>query len=233
MKKVAIIQSNYIPWKGYFDFIHDVDEFIFLDNVQFTTRDWRTRNSIKTTDGLHWLTVPAGADRNRLICEVILTDHSWQAKHWRTIKQYYSKAPYFELYKDIFEDFYMCRTWNSLSEMNQYLTRLIAGKILKIETIFKDAKEYNPEGKKFDLIADLVVKSAGNIYVSGPAAKNYMNEFDFTRRTSAKLIWKDYSGYPEYPQLYPPFEHCVSVLDLLFNTGEDASHYIWGWRNAS
>ena len=57
-KRVAIVQSNYIPWKGYFDLIASVDEFILYDDVQFTRRDWRNRNRIKTPQGVHWLTVP-------------------------------------------------------------------------------------------------------------------------------------------------------------------------------
>ena len=57
-KKVAILQSNYIPWKGYFDIINMVDEFILFDDMQYTKRDWRNRNIIKTAAGLKWLTIP-------------------------------------------------------------------------------------------------------------------------------------------------------------------------------
>ena len=65
MKKVAILQSNYIPWKGYFDLISYVDEFIIYDDMQFTTRDWRNRNKIKTPQGLYWLSIPVGSNTNR------------------------------------------------------------------------------------------------------------------------------------------------------------------------
>ena len=57
-KKVAILQSNYIPWKGYFDIINLVDEFIIYDDCQYTKNDWRNRNRIKTCNGLQWLTIP-------------------------------------------------------------------------------------------------------------------------------------------------------------------------------
>ena len=57
MKKIAILQSNYIPWKGYFDLINLVDEFILYDDMQYTRRDWRNRNKIKTPSGLQWLSI--------------------------------------------------------------------------------------------------------------------------------------------------------------------------------
>jgi len=94
MKKMAVIQSNYIPWKGYFDIIHDVDQFIFYDDVPYTKNDWRNRNKIKSKQGLHWLTIPVGSRNERLIYEVEIEDSSWTKKHWETLKQSYSKAPY-------------------------------------------------------------------------------------------------------------------------------------------
>ena len=57
-KRVAIVQSCYIPWKGYFDLINGVDEFILLDDVQYSRANWRNRNRIKTPDGTAWLTIP-------------------------------------------------------------------------------------------------------------------------------------------------------------------------------
>src|SRR5579875_99675 len=107
VRTVAIIQSSYIPWKGYFDIINDVDEFIFLDDVQYTVRDWRTRNRIKTANGSMWLTVPAGSNRNRLICDVTIEDSSWQKRHWQTIRHNYSRAPYFREYESFFEELYL------------------------------------------------------------------------------------------------------------------------------
>ena len=58
MKKIVITQSNYIPWRGYFDLINASDEFVFLDEVQFTRRDWRNRNRLIFNDKITWLTIP-------------------------------------------------------------------------------------------------------------------------------------------------------------------------------
>lgn len=230
--KVAVIQSSYIPWKGYFDIIHDVDEFIFYDDVQFTKSDWRTRNRIKTPQGTQWLTVPAGPSSSRLICEVTLTDPAWQAKHWRSLFQNYSRAPYFKTYRALFENFYLGTAWSSLSAMNQCLIRLIATDLLGITTTFCDSRNYAPQGQRLDRLLDLLNKTGATTYISGPNAKSYIDSERFAE-AGIELLYKNYSDYPEYPQLYPPFEHAVSVLDLIFNTGPQAPEYIWGHRRAA
>jgi len=232
MKRVAIIQSNYIPWKGYFDIIHDVDLFIFYDDVQYTKNDWRNRNKIKTSEGIHWLTIPVGLQNDRLIYQVVLKDRTWQKRHWEIIKQSYAKAPYFEIYRTFFEHVYQEIEWNNLSELNQYLIKKISGNFLGITTQFQDSRDIQPEGVKLDRLINLLVKIKADLYVSGPSAKDYIKP-DAFETAGIKLVYKDYTNYPEYRQLYPPFEHAVSILDLLFHCGPDSSHYIWGWRYVS
>ena len=232
MKRVAISQSNYIPWKGYFDLIHDVDLFVFYDDVQYTVRDWRNRNIVKTPNGLLWLSVPVGEDRNRLINEVAICNRKWQATHWRTLNQYYKKAKYFGLYKDFFEGIYLDHQWDNLSRLNQYLIEHISREYLRIKTEFANSTEFSRNGEKQVAICSLLNSTKASSYVSGPAAKDYIEPAVF-QENGINLVWKDYSGYPEYPQCYPPFRHDVSILDLLFHTGPDAPYYIWGWREVS
>lgn len=229
MKTVVVLQSNYIPWKGYFDLLHDADVFIFYDDVQFTKNDWRNRNKIKTSKGAEWITIPVGTDAHRLICEVEIEDSTWQTKHWKTIRQNYNNCPHFNRYKAFFEDVYLGRDWGNLSELNQYLIRTISRDILGIDTEFGDSREYGLSGKKFDRLLDIVTKTGASRYISGPAAKDYIDASRFAA-AGIDLLWKDYSCYPEYSQRFPPYEHGVSILDLLFNVGPDAPWYIWGWR---
>jgi len=231
VRKVVINQSNYIPWKGYFDLIHDADVFVFYDDVQFTVRDWRNRNRIKTPEGLIWLTIPAGTDRNRLICDVALDQDGWQRKHWETIRRCYCRAPFFEKYEALFRPVYLDRKWATLSELNQFLIKLVARDCLGITTAFLQSSDFMIEGKGQDRILNLLRAVEADVYVSGPAGKAYLDPDRF-QREGIGLIWKDYSGYPEYPQIHPPFEHAVTILDLLFHTGPDAPSYIWGWRAA-
>ena len=224
-KKVAIIQSNYIPWKGYFDIINMVDEFIFYDDVQYTTRDWRNRNLIKTPRGTEWLTIPCGKSRDRLICEVILNDKSWQKKHWYKIKENYRNSAYFSDYKEIFESIYLGSRWDNLSELNQYIIKLIACELFGIRTYFLDSRVFNLKSHKAERIIELLKKTNATSYLSGTSAKNYINEEMF-KNENIEIEWMDYTGYPEYKQLFPPFEHHVSVIDLIFNEGPDAKKYM-------
>ena len=229
MKTVVVLQSNYIPWKGYFDLIHDADLFIFYDDLQFTKNDWRNRNKIKTPNGTEWITIPVGTDKHRLICEVEIKDSTWQTKHWKTLQQHYGKTPYFASYKAFFEDVYLGRQWGNLSVLNQYLIQTISSDLLNLKTEFRDSREYSLSGQKLERLLDLVIKSGADRYVSGLAAKDYIEPSCFTE-AGIELVWKDYSGFPEYPQRFPPFEHGVSILDILFNVGPDAPLYIWAWR---
>jgi len=228
-KKVAILQSNYIPWKGYFELIHNVDLFIFYDDVQYTKRDWRNRNLIKTIHGVKWLTIPVGNVNNRLICDVSINNHQWSLNHWKTIHRYYSRAPYFKIYQKGLEKIYIERRWTNLSELNNYIIKYISRDILKIETVFMDSREFSPQGHKSERLIDILTKAKADCYLSGPSAKTYLDETLF-QKANIKVVYQEYSGYPEYPQLYPPFIHEVSILDLLFHVGPKAPYYIWGWR---
>ena len=225
MKKVAILQSNYIPWKGYFDIINMVDLFIFHDDLQYTSGDWRNRNKIKTPQGTEWLTVPCGKSEKRYICDVELKDHTWQKKHWNKIVQHYKKSRYFEEYEPFFKKLYLETTWDNLSVMNQTIIRSISKDILGISTIFDDSRNYNLQHKKAQRVIELLKKSNATLYLSGPAAKDYLDEQLFVQE-NIELVWMDYSGYPEYVQPFPPFRHDVTILDLIFNTGDKAKTYM-------
>lgn len=227
--RVAVLQSNYIPWKGYFDLIHDVDLFVFYDDNQYTPRDWRNRNKVKTPQGPAWLSVPVGSSRDRLICDVQIEDAAWQAEHWTTLTRLYGKCPHFGRYREYFEHVYLGKTWRSLSDLNQHTIQHIAREFLGIQTRFADSRQFGGQGHKLDKLVDVVKKSGATSYLSGPAAKDYIVPDRF-EAAGIELRWKDYAGYPEYAQRFSPFEHGVSVLDLLFQTGPDAPGFIWGWR---
>lgn len=229
-RRVVINQSNYLPWKGYFDLIHDADLFVFYDDVQYTKNDWRNRNRIKTLRGLEWLTVPVGKDENRLINEVRLPpDTSWATRHWQRIEANYQAAPYFKDYGPTLCSVLLHRHWESLSELNQQLIRTIAQDFLGVTTTFVRSEDYPVSGQKQDRLLALLASLGATTYISGPAAKAYLQPERFAAMGVA-LEWKDYGGYPEYPQLYSPYEPAVSVVDLLFSTGPRAAEYIWGWR---
>lgn len=230
-KTVVVLQSNYIPWKGYFDLVHDADEFIFYDDVQFTKNDWRNRNKVKTPRGAEWMTIPVKGGGGQLIYQVAISDATWQQKHFKTLHNQYGKSPYFSRYTEFLEEIYVRRNWTNLSELNQYLIRSIAHDLLGIGTKFRDSREFSLTGNKQDRLLELLTATGATRYVSGPSAKDYIDPACFAAK-GIDLVWKDYSGYPEYPQRHPPFEHGVTIFDLLFNVGPQAPWYIWGWRES-
>lgn len=231
-KRVAVLQSNYLPWKGYFDIIHDVDLFIFYDDVQYTKNDWRNRNRIKTPAGSKWLTVPTGTDLHRLICEVRLPDSGWQLKHWQSLRQSYSRAPNFEEYEKFFARVYAGMRWETLSELNQFLIKSISRDFLAIRTPFEDSRHFSVSGERQDRLIDLLRQVGCTHYLSGPTGRNYLDERVFDA-AGIELEYKDYGGYPEYSQLHPPFDHHVSIVDLLFSVGDAAPSFIWGLKSVT
>lgn len=228
-KKIAILQSNYIPWKGYFDLINAVDEFVLYDEMQYTKNDWRNRNKIKTSSGVQWITIPViQTHLDQKINETAVFDKKWNIKHWRTLQQNYTKAKYFKEYKDIFEDLYLNIGTELLSEINFKLITVI-NNLLGISTRITWSSDYEYGEGKSERLVRLVQALQGTEYISGPAAKNYLDESLFEAE-GIKVSWFDYSGYPEYNQLFSPFEHGVSVLDLLFNEGPKATEFMKSFK---
>ncbi len=225
-KKVAILQSNYIPWKGYFDMIAAVDEFILYDDMQYTRRDWRNRNQIKTPQGVQWISVPVKVKGkyDQTIRETEIDGADWAELHWKTIAQNYRKAPHFAEIAAIFEPLYRQCQYTHLSVLNRKLIEAVCN-YLGIATKISNSWDYQLIDGKTERLADLCRQVGGTEYISGPAAKDYIDERCFTEQ-NIKLSWFSYTGYPEYPQLWGDFAHGVSILDLLFNCGKDASHYM-------
>ncbi|HPP93570.1 MAG TPA: WbqC family protein [Bacteroidales bacterium] len=225
--KIAIQQSDYIPWKGYFDIIRAVDEFIIYDDVQYTRRDWRNRNRIKTPQGLLWLTIPVKVKGRylQLINETEVTDSKWAVKHWKTICLNYSGTKYFEEYEPLFrEAYHAAAEMKMLTEINLYFLKLI-NNILGINTRLTRSEDYNATGKGSDRILSLCLKAGARDHLTGPSAMSYIDKSAF-ERSGIKISVADYSGYQEYPQPWPPFSHNVSIIDLIFCTGRDAVRFM-------
>ena len=224
MKKIAISQSNYIPWKGYFDLINRVDEFILYDDAQYTRRDWRNRNKLKTPQGLKWLTIPVDVKGKyfQKINETKISDKGWGVKHWQQIKQNYAKAKNFKKYKDIFEELYLSCKEEYLSEINHKFIIAI-NQILGIKTKIRFSGEFEIYGNRTEKLINICKQCNATVYISGPAAKKYFNE-ELANKENILVEWMNYENYKEYEQLYPPFQHGVTILDLIFNT--DATKFL-------
>ena len=141
MKRVAVLQSNYIPWKGYFDLIHSVDEFVWYDDVQYTKHDWRNRNRIKTPRGVRWLTIPCQAHGKPRIDQVRIADPRWAEKHWRILTENYADAPFFARYRDDLEALYFGQRWEILADLNKGVLKELKDKLSEKEGAKKTTDE--------------------------------------------------------------------------------------------
>ena len=225
-KRVAVIQSSYIPWKGYFDLIRAADQFVLLDDVQFTKRDWRSRNRIKTKDGGAWLSIPVHTSGryHQRIDEATISDPGWAMRHWDTIRRSYARAPFFDAVAPTFEPLYMKPASDRLSAVNHGFILAIC-RLLGITTPITWSTEYCTRSGPNERLIDICLASGATEYLSGPSALDYLDQAAF-RSAGITIQIADYSGYPEYSQPHPPFDHAVTALDLLFCTGPRAIEYM-------
>ncbi len=225
--RVGIIQSNYVPWKGYFDFIAACDRFVLLDDVQFTRRDWRNRNRIKGPSGPRWLTIPvvSSGRYEQRIDQTEVADTGWHARHLALLRQTYADAACFREIWPLVESLYRdVGTLHLLSDINERMIRSLAA-ALGIDTPIDRSEAFKKAPGKNERLIDIARALGADEYLSGPAARSYL-DLEQWRRAGIAVVYKSYDGYPEYPQPYPPFDHHVSVLDLMFATGSHAPSYL-------
>lgn len=225
--RVAAVQSSYIPWKGYFDVIDHVNEFVFLDEVQYTRRDWRNRNRIKVRGELQWLTIPVEVKGryHQRIDETRIADTSWAERHYKTLVQAYRRAPHFAETAALLEPLYgQHGPTEMLTDVNTAFVAAICDH-LGIGTRLTRSTEYETSDEPSQRLLDLCLALGADEYVSGPSAQDYLDVKRFTA-AGVRVSWADYSRYPEYPQLEGTFEHGVSIIDVLFNTGPRARDQI-------
>jgi len=227
--KVVILQPSYMPWRGYFDQICRADLFIFYDDVQYDKRGWRNRNQIKTPKGRQWLTIPVhsrGAQTENIpINQIrIAWDNPWGQNHLKAIQHSYAKAPQFNQYMPLLDKFYRRRD-EFLADFTIDFTIDLTRELGNTQTRFMRSSEITGiNGQKTDRLIQILRAVEGTHYISGPSARDYIEKEKFDQ-AGIGLEYMEYN-YPEYPQLYPPFDPYVSILDLLLMTGTEAPNYI-------
>lgn len=226
---VVILQPSYIPWRGYFHQIGKADLFVFYDDVQYDKHGWRNRNQIKTAQGKQWLTIPvhsAGVTQGLAIKDVKIDwSKPWARNHLKALTISYSKAPHFKKYLPLLESFYE-RQDEYIAGFTIETTISLARELGIYHTRFMRSSELSGiEQQKTDRLIQILKQVGGTHYISGPSAKDYIEpEKFFDAHISLEYMQYD---YPEYPQLYPPYDPYVGILDLLFMTGSQAIKYFW------
>ncbi len=224
----VILQPSYIPWRGYFDQIRRADLFIFYDDVQYDKHGWRNRNQIKTAQGKQWLTIPVhsqGVTQGIVIRDVQIDWRTaWPEKHLKALTSSYAKAPYFKQYLPLISSLYD-RHDACIADFTIATTiQLAQGLGIQHTRFMRSSELQGIDGHRTDRLIQILTRVGADHYISGPSARNYI-ESDKFEGAGIRLEFMEYN-YPEYPQLYPPFDPHVSVLDLLFMQGDHALEFI-------
>jgi hypothetical protein len=223
--RVAICQPNYLPWRGYFDLIRQVDLFVSLDDVQYTKGDWRNRNKIRTDSGVKWITVPVKYSfSGRQNINEVLIDYSrdWRNQHLTLLRMAYGNAPFYDcFYGELCE--IITDEFPTICDLNYRLTSWILGK-LSIETPIVSSVMIPSKGKKEERVLEILKSVDASVYLSGPSAKNYLSPTRFLSE-GIEVEFINYD-YPKYLQVFPGFEGGVSIVDLLFNQGPSSKDLI-------
>lgn len=229
--KCVIMQPTYLPWIGYFDLIDQSDSFVFFDNVQFSKQSWQQRNKIKTSNGELWLTIPILQNQKQKINEVKIDNKSnWKAKHEKSIKFNYCKAPYFDRYLKFIEETYN-EDWEYLIDLNIHIIKFITKKI-NIKKEFIMSSELNLKGNKTDLLINICKKLDVDTYLSPLGSKEYIEEKNLFKKEGIKLEYQHFE-HQKYHQLFRDFIPYMSMIDLLFNEGEQSLEIIRSGRRKS
>lgn len=228
MTVLAAVQSCYIPWKGYFDLIDQADVFVFYDDVQYSKNSWRNRNLIQTSRGQDWLTIPVTIESlSQTIRDTKIADPRWAQTHLDKLKSTYASSAHFQdMWSSIQSAYAAIADKPYLWEVNHHLTQYICN-LLDIKTPLKPVWEFPMQGDRNERLAGLCRSAGCDVYLSGPAAKDYLDE-DVFKDYGVRVEYMTYGPYPEYQQMHAPFVHEVSMIDLLFNTGAQARNYIKG-----
>lgn len=224
--RICIIQSCYVPWKGFFDLLGRCDEYVVYDSAQYVKRHWHNRNRIKTANGIEWLTIPVVTkSRFEQSINEVEIEKPWADKHWRALELAYRRAAYFEHLAPTVKSWYeLADKKLLLTDVNEIFLRGIS-ELLGINTRIVRDTAYPAVGAKTERLLGIVRAACADHYLSGPSAQNYFEESIFTA-AGVTVEWMNYEGYPEYPQLHGAFEHAVTALDLLFNVGPEAPQYL-------
>ena len=223
MKRISILQPNYMPWRGYYKIIKNSDCVVLYDDVQYTKNDWRNRNIIKSAKGPIWLTIPVRVKNlNQRINETYSVNNNWNEKHYKSIRQNYSKSRYYNKYIDNFQEFYQNKKPRKITAIIENFNNIIF-EILEISTKIIYSSDLGVTGNRNERLIRILKKLGADTYLSGPSASSYIDQ-ELFKVNKIDIEWVSYQ-MPMYKQVFDGFIPNLSIVDLIFNTGTEANYY--------
>lgn len=221
--KIGIQQPEHLPWIGFFNKMTQVDIFVFLDHVQYKKQYFENRNKIKSPNGPKWVTVPVkkNGKLNPSILEMGIDsgDQKWKRRYLSNIELAYKQAPFWRDVRNLMWPIFE-KPLRKLVDLNLDLIQGIAEYLnIRTETIRSSLLTFS-DGQKSDLNLNICKALGATVYLSGPAGKEYLDQFSF-RKEGIKVKFHDFQS-PEYPQLFGGFQSNMSVIDLIANSGPES-----------
>jgi|TARA_B110000908_G_C10241761_1_gene446496 hypothetical protein len=219
----AIMQPTFLPWAGYFNLMSQVDDFVFLDDVQLEKQSWQTRNRLLMNGCAQWVSLPLRHSKlSKSIKETEVLDIGrWGEKLAKGFKQNYGKHPHYAAARDII-DLLMLEPEAKLATLNETVIRFVAEK-LEITTRLHRAGELGVKGARSTRLISLCEHFKAKEYLSPAGAADYLSEDGFTLKTTTTLRFQEY-----HPQAYLQkgsqefFSH-LSIVDVIANLGWDGT----------
>ncbi len=220
---IAIHQPQYLPWLGYFDKIDRADGFIILDNVQYKKNEFINRNRIKTDSGWQWITVPVHYHFPERIDQVSINNQAnWRHKHAQALLTNYGRAPFYKNYNSFFDELFG-RDWDCLRDLNVFAVRGLA-ELLGIRKELPIASDWDLQDDPTGRLVDICKRMNADTYLSGAGGQNYLDLKQFDS-AEIEVVFQAFD-HPVYSQRFGPFEPNMSVVDLLFNCGDESLEVI-------
>lgn len=225
MKKVAISQPRYLPAANYIERIMISDIFVMLDNVQHQKRAYEHRNKVRTSNGDTWLSIPI--DRKKSNSDnikdlLIRNQENWTKNHLKTFKYNYKKTPYYSEIITLLENFYN-KERDTLNSVVCDMLNIIL-KYLEIDSNIIWASNYEWETNNDDLLVEITDYFDGDIYISGPNGRNYIEENKFSDK-NIDVLYHEYN-HPVYEQVWGEFMEYMTVWDMMFYYGKETKNIL-------
>lgn len=218
------MQPNYLPWAGLFNLVANVDQFVFLDDVQFTKRTWQQRNRILMNGRETMLTVPVQVKGrfSQLINEVCIDNsRPWTRKHLGTLESAYARHPHAATALELLNDC-LNPVPGMLVDNNTRIIKAIAT-ALGLTPTFLFSSDLNVSGAKSARLLQICQELGADTYLSANGSRGYIEEEGIFGESEVTVRYQNFVPQP-YPQAgVTEFVPYLSMVDVLANLGTDGA----------
>ena len=208
--KTAILSSAYFAPVQWYQKLNRYENIVIEQHDNFIKQTYRNRCVIATTQGLQALTIPverpsdARLDKTQLK-DIRISDHgNWRHLHWKALLSAYGESPFFEYYADDIHPFYE-KKYKFLLDFNMEIN----AKMMELLDIEKSSLSLSNEYSSYEGDSDTVD----------------FREVIRPKHPGEDKEWQPKKYYQVYQQKFG-FQPNLSILDLLFNEGNEAVYYL-------